>query len=270
MGYFIIVMATGFSYEQNYYKKVPIIHFFLIFCIIYWIKYGFSFTQIITIFYAIAIYTHFTAVLDRNLQKKWAKQNVLYVEELFNKLKIGNNIEIIKNEVFVFNEKQRDKNNFVEEGMQFLIKGQTNSALECFDNAIESGCLEEVFDLRAGCLQALGYHYEAIEDFDKAIMLSPEDCNMYFSRSISKGAILDYLGEINDLEIAIKLSKIDNKLNRGYNEEAISQGYENGIAELYDLRLELVLGIVKNDLKQKDKVRNASNTKEKEFWQRNF
>ena len=83
-----------------------------------------------------------------------------------------------------------------EKGKQFYLDRQTNEALQHFDIAIENGYEGDVYDLRAACLQALGYDYDAIEDFNKAISLSPNDCNKYFSRSVSKRSILDFEGEL--------------------------------------------------------------------------
>ncbi len=82
----------------------------------------------------------------------------------------------------------------------------------------------------------MGYDYDAIEDFGKAISAYPSDCNLYFSRSISKSAILDFNGEIDDIERAISLSTIDNELNNTYNDEAKQKGYNNS-ASFFRTRL---------------------------------
>lgn len=116
-------------------------------------------------------------------------------------------------------------------------KRKAKDALQYFDKAIEIGFKNEVFEFRARCVQELDYHYDAIADFDEAIRLSSKDCNLYFSRSVSKGAIKEYIGEISDLKKAVELSKENNELNRIYNDEAEKMGYKNGIAEMFQMRL---------------------------------
>lgn len=147
----------------------------------------------------------------------------------------------------LFNNKSQEKSesnrkwiegyNAYKNGKELYLKRQHNDALYYLDKAIENGFEDDVFDLRAGCLQELEYHYEAIADFNKAIVLSPKDCNKYFSRSVSKGAIKDYQGEIDDLRLAIELSKEDSELNRAYDDEAKKIGHRNGITSMLQMRL---------------------------------
>jgi tetratricopeptide (TPR) repeat protein len=146
----------------------------------------------------------------------------LFQKKIFQKVKSGSLL--------------RDGQYFFEKGKKFYFEKNLNRALCNFDLAIENGIEKEVYELRGRCLQELNYEYDAIEDFNKAIILSPSDCNIYLARSISKHSILDFEGEINDLEKAICLSKVENDLNKGYYAEAIKMGY-NSVESLFHARL---------------------------------
>lgn len=130
------------------------------------------------------------------------------------------------------------------EGFRAFEKGQNHfrnkdeqKALECFDRAIESGFEDaDIYDLRAVCLQALGFHLDAIDDFDKAISLAPEEAPLYYMRSFSRSAIGDYTGCVSDLQEAIRLSEIDNATNRFWNNYAKETGWPSGTAR-YEMDL---------------------------------
>jgi hypothetical protein len=78
---------------------------------------------------------------------------------------------------------------------------------------------------------------DAIDDFTKAISLEPEDCNNYFERSNCKGAVCDFEGAIADLEEAIRLSKLNNAVNKEYDRLAKAMGQRNGVTAMYEARL---------------------------------
>ena len=123
-----------------------------------------------------------------------------------------------------------------EKGMEAHISRQTETALNFFDLAIKHDYTKEVYGSRGQCLQELHYHYDAIHDFTLAIKESPKDCNFYYSRSISKAAILDYEGEIEDILKAIELSNLDNELNNHFNDIAKERGYNN-VREIFEFDL---------------------------------
>lgn len=163
---------------------------------------------------------------------------------------------------------------YYSKGHDSFLNRQTSEALTFFDKALQYGFEEnfskessKLFDLRALCLQGLDYHYDAINDFDKSIFFTPDDCNKYFSRSVSKGAILDYAGEVADLENAIILSKVDNALNIEYNDEARIQGYKNGVAEMYEMRLMMAKMSLDSDLKSRELIEQSKNLNQKETLQ---
>jgi tetratricopeptide (TPR) repeat protein len=104
-------------------------------------------------------------------------------------------------------------------------------AVDCFDKALECGIEDaELFGLRGSCLQSLEWHLDAIDDFTRAISLEPDDCNLYFQRAMSKTATGDQLGFQADIQQAIRLSKMDNALNRNYNQGAKEMGWPTAAA----------------------------------------
>ncbi|OFY84536.1 MAG: hypothetical protein A3F72_14115 [Bacteroidetes bacterium RIFCSPLOWO2_12_FULL_35_15] len=113
-------------------------------------------------------------------------------------------------------------------------------ALLLFDLAIEYGVHEASAD-RAFCLQEMDFHYDSIQDFDNSICRCKNDANLYFGRGNSKHCIADFEGAIEDLSLAIELSKKDNELNKLYNDaEFIKTGYKS-ITQLYELHLVAIL-----------------------------
>lgn len=118
-------------------------------------------------------------------------------------------------------------------GKELYLEKRIEEALVHFDDAIKCGYVyADVYAMRGGCLQALRFDLEAIDDFDSAIALEPENCNLLFQRSFSKESIGDLQGEAADLEKAINLAEIDNKYARIYDEHAREEGYRN-CAHLY-------------------------------------
>src|SRR5439155_9979938 len=106
--------------------------------------------------------------------------------------------------------------------------------LECFDRAIKCGFEHhELYEERAMCLQRACYDLDAIEDFGKAIAGQPMDCNLYFMRSLSLSAVCRYAEAANDLQEAIRLSKIENTRNAAYHAGAVEKGHPSAIS-LYE------------------------------------
>lgn len=172
--------------------------------------------------------------------------------------------------------KKWDGFDFFENGKQCYLDRQTEEALGYFDKAVANGFVEnfsteasKLYDMRAGCLQELGYAFDAINDFDKSIQISSNDCNKYFSRSLSKGAILDYEGEVTDLKKAIELAKIDTALNREYNDEAQKQGYKN-VKGMFEARLLMAQMKLEEDVEDRKRIESATTPKDKQFWQERY
>lgn len=126
-------------------------------------------------------------------------------------------------------------------------------ALELLDQAISDG--HDDADARADrglCLQQLGFHLDAIDDFDAAIAKEPNDSNLYLMRSWSKSGIGDFLGCVEDQKEAIRVSSIDNAAQRSHEAGAREQGHAN-LAALY--RSYLCLSQLKLDAERDDEAR---------------
>ncbi|RUT72093.1 hypothetical protein D0817_00250 [Flavobacterium cupreum] len=91
----------------------------------------------------------------------------------------------------------------LEKAKMLFKSNRLQEALTHFDQAILAGFEYGVYELRGRCLQKLDYHYKAIDDFDKAIESDPLQFSMYYARAVSKKAILDFTGHLEDLHNAI-------------------------------------------------------------------
>ena len=149
-------------------------------------------------------------------------------------------------------------------GQPWLIGRLTNEYID-LDKAINCGIIEAYGD-RAFTLQLLNFHYDAIDDFNKAI----EECNcfdsnLYFGRANSKQGIEDYDGAISDLTKALEYSKDDNERNREY---SLMLGYS--ITLFYEMHLNLMHQ--SKDLAQAFKelniLRDPNNIREKKIKRR--
>jgi tetratricopeptide (TPR) repeat protein len=123
---------------------------------------------------------------------------------------------------------EKGKQHYLTEDGKGFSNDQIQLALDAFDEAIEAGFEGgRIYASRGSCLQSLEYHLDAIEDFTKAIQLTPEDSNLYFMRSVSKGASGDLTGRVADLVEAIRVSAIENEANKIYHGWARTLGYKN-------------------------------------------
>ncbi len=102
-------------------------------------------------------------------------------------------------------------------------------ALQYYDMAIHP-LLKEAYCHRAFCLQALNYHYDAIEDFNKAIIAFESDANLYYGRACSYMALDEYEIAEPDLKMAIRLSQQDTELNRHRNKLAKSMNWSSAVS----------------------------------------
>lgn len=89
-----------------------------------------------------------------------------------------------------------------ETGKKLYSANQYQEALFHLKNATSTES-DIIYKLKGNCHQKLDYHYNAIEDFDKAIETNPLEFSTYYSRAVSKKAILDFTGHIEDLHNAI-------------------------------------------------------------------
>jgi tetratricopeptide (TPR) repeat protein len=129
--------------------------------------------------------------------------------------------------------------NALERGKDLYFKKEYYHALSNLDIAIASGFEgADAYGMRGGCLQSLRFDLDAIDDLTKAIEFDPQDSNNYFMRSISKAAVGDLRGRVDDLKMAIRLACIDGPTTHRYNSYAREKGFKDGVADMY--RAELV------------------------------
>jgi tetratricopeptide (TPR) repeat protein len=126
-----------------------------------------------------------------------------------------------------------------KKGKDFLSQKQMQEALECFDEAIDCGYVDnaDVYFNRGSCFQSLDYDLDAIDDFDRAIILQPENSLTFYMRSLSKTATSDLRGCISDLQEAIRLADVDNKYTRDIDVHARETGYKDS-AHYYRLQMD--------------------------------
>ncbi len=174
-------------------------------------------------------------------------------------------------------ERMWDGFDFFEKGKKLYFNKEDEKALFFFDKAFENNFIvnfpskaPNLYSMRAGCLQGLNYDYDAIIECNKSIELYHNDCNIYFLRSISKGTIFDYEGQIADLEIAIALSKIDTPLNRLYNDDAQKKGFSSGVNDMYNGSLQMAKMDLATDIEDRKRIEASINSKDKEFWQASY
>lgn len=149
-----------------------------------------------------------------------------------------------------------------EEGVKLFINDNFEDALICFDNAIKSGSYKQnVFEFRGICLQKLQYHYDAINDLNKAISFFTDDCNLFYIRHISYTAIADPIKANSDIERAIELSRLKTDKNRSYNISAINMGHSSltKMYEIYAMSLQVILDRLNN---YNEQLENASSIEE--------
>jgi tetratricopeptide (TPR) repeat protein len=134
-------------------------------------------------------------------------------------------------------------------GWQESKLNKTKEALKYFDEAIKKGLVEpsvfhhgfnesEVFSLRGSCLNELGFYFEALEDYNKAIEKRPQKgvASNYYMRSLIKDSLFDFDGSLADLKETIRLSKLDNDDNTYWNNYAKTTGFASQTA-VYEMWL---------------------------------
>lgn len=120
-----------------------------------------------------------------------------------------------------------------QKGKGLYLEGQPREALDYFDQSVELTFEEDdIYGLRGSCLQSLKFDLDAIDDFTKAIASEPNDSNLYFMRSNSRGATGDLTGRVADLQEAIRLATVHSALNKAYDEFAIEKGW-SGVVNMF-------------------------------------
>jgi len=117
-------------------------------------------------------------------------------------MKWFNNLEAKLKTVFFKSNSTQELVN-LKKGKKLYLSNKFGEALLYFDNSLNSRFDLKVFKLRAKCLQKLNKHSQAIEDFDKLIEENPLEFSNYYRRAISKNAVFDLRGQIEDLHNCI-------------------------------------------------------------------
>lgn len=139
-------------------------------------------------------------------------------------------------------EKIPPKNSYDSSYEELLVKatelckeGNNTLALAYLDYAIEKNSFDSrALSVRAFCLQGLGYHLDSIDDFTKALELSPEDPNYHFGRGNSYVAMKNYSAAVKDADKAIQYASLNNPLFEHYNIAAKENGFSSAL-NLYQM-----------------------------------
>ncbi len=96
---------------------------------------------------------------------------------------------------------------YASSGFNRLKKGDYRGAIEDFNKAIEiDPNNSDNFNNRGIARSELGDHQGAIEDYTRAIALDPNDAAAYSNRGNSKSKLKDYEGAISDYSKAIEIA----------------------------------------------------------------
>ncbi len=109
------------------------------------------------------------------------------------------------------------KKSFVdlEKGKQLYSTSHFQEAIIHLDNVVNYEFDSTAYELRASCFQKLEHHYKAIEDFDKVIEFNPLEFSYYYHRAVSKKAVFDFTGQIEDLHNCIHYYKKNKNIEVG-------------------------------------------------------
>jgi len=135
-------------------------------------------------------------------------------------------------------------------GLRLRQQGRIKKAIDHYDKAIELNPQDaEAYYNRGNAKRALGDHQGAITDFDKAIELNPKDAEAYNNRGNAKADSGNYQEAIIDYNKAIELNPQDAKAyyNRG-NAKKDSDDHRGAITD-YNKAIELnpqIAGIYNN------------------------
>lgn len=156
----------------------------------------------------------------------------------------------------------------LEKGKELYLTSRFQEAIVHLDNAVNSEFDSTVYELRASCFQKLDYHYKAIEDFDKVIELNPLEFSYYYSRAVSKKAIYDFTGQIEDLHNCIhyykKNKNIENRLLKKLETDLITAGnhierLKQNISLLHNNSYTEIKAVISDCLQQIKKLKPRNN-----------
>lgn len=156
----------------------------------------------------------------------------------------------------------------LEKGKQLYLASRFHDALVYLDDAVNAGFDIAVYELRAKCFQKLDYHYKAIDDFDKVIEENPLEFSYYYSRAVSKNAVFDISGQIEDLHNCIyyykKNKNIESSVLKNLETDLLAAGnhiekIKSNITSIHNARYFEIKNLINDCLYQIKKIRLRSN-----------
>jgi tetratricopeptide (TPR) repeat protein len=163
---------------------------------------------------------------------------------------------------WVIDDLDAHKRQLVEKCKEYLlfwdteIAGEYEEAVSLSDTAIDPDSINgESYGERGRCLAVLGFHLDAIDDFNRAISQGIDEADTHLGRAASRLAIGDFDGALADYEEAVRLSKTDTPHSNELNRDAKESGWPSWAAMHGDFP---------------SKVREAKELcdKDPELWQR--
>jgi tetratricopeptide (TPR) repeat protein len=99
---------------------------------------------------------------------------------------------------------------YIDRGKSKIYAGNNEAAIKDFEFVLTRDSVNEqgqgaLFYL-ANIAYKAGEFELSIKNYDKLILLTPEDAEVYFNRGVSKGMIMDRQGSIKDYDKAIELN----------------------------------------------------------------
>lgn len=156
----------------------------------------------------------------------------------------------------------------LKKAKKLYLSNQLSQALLYFDKAIGCGSDVSVFKLRARCLQKLNRHSKAIEDFDQLIEDNPLEFSNYYRRAISKKAIADLRGQIEDITACIyyykKYKNPENSILKNIETDLIdaenyTERVKNSIISIHNVPYLEIKNLINESLRQIKKIRLEDN-----------
>ncbi len=96
---------------------------------------------------------------------------------------------------------------WVEKGVELVVEGKYNEAIEAFNKAIQINPKDAVaYNNRGAAFGQIGNYKQQIEDCNKALQINPNDAVAYNNRGVAYGELGSYEQEVEDCTKAIELN----------------------------------------------------------------
>ncbi len=145
---------------------------------------------------------------------------------------------------------------YFQDGLQVASEGNMELAVTLFSKAIAIQPHETLYFNRGTCKLRLEDYFGAIQDFNNAIDLNPEDSGFFLNRGNAKHKVEDYRGAVLDFNQAVRLNERNYKayFSRGQSKNEV--GDKKAAMRDFDKSIEinpkydkayLFRGILKNE-----------------------